>query len=296
MRRLPIACSLLLLVVLCTVGVRAQERAHQRKILVVLSSANSLTLKDGKKHPTGFFLNELGVPLKVLVDAGYEPVFSDPLGNQPTMDAISDKPSYFDSEHEYKAVKALIASLPQFKHPQRLDEVVTGDLSQYAGIFVPGGHAPMEDLWRHPTLGRIFTYFHSQNKPTALICHGPIALLSAANNVNAVVTSVEQQHGASSEKHRGSVHATEWPYKNYHLTVFSDAEETPNEPGRLGGYMKFYPQDALKTAGADVTVGLPRQSYVIQDRELITGQNPHSDKELVAAFVAALNAEKTNHK
>jgi putative intracellular protease/amidase len=274
------------LVTLIALGVMAsitivQSKPAPGKVLVVLSSTNTLTLKDGAKHPTGFYMNELGVPLKALIDAGFTPVFCDPDGNEPTMDAGSDKPLFFANEEEHQAVKSLLHSSSALKHPQTLAKIAAGDLDQYRGIFIPGGHAPMEDLWKDAALGKILRHFHDKKQPTALICHGPIALLSALDSPEALVSSLETKTAGKSKGH--------WLYSGYKMTVFSDAEEKPNEPGKLGGFMKFYPEDALKAAGGELTVAAPRQSNVVQDRELITGQNPFSDKKLAATLLKALN-------
>jgi putative intracellular protease/amidase len=84
-----------------------------------------------------------------------------------------------------------------------------------------------------------------------------------------------------------------WPYAGYQMTVFSTAEEKPNELGgpssALGGCVPFYPESALKAAGGDVSVVAPGKSHIVIDRELFTGQNPASDKELSAAFIKALS-------
>ena len=262
--------------------------ASKGKILVVVSSADHLTLKDNKTHPTGFFLNELGVPVKALADEFYEPVFASPSGKTPVMDEMSDNARYFDNEEqEHQKIKSFVEGLPSFKHPRKLEEIAKEDLSQYAAIFVPGGHAPMEDLWRQPALGKILGYFHKTGKPTALICHGPIALLSTMPNAAAVVKSVEDKSKAQPDN---------WPYKGYRMTVFSDAEEKPNEPGRLGGFMKFYPEDALRAAGADVNVSAPKQPHMVMDRELITGQNPFSDNELAQTLVTAVQVAQMKAK
>ncbi|RYZ93003.1 MAG: type 1 glutamine amidotransferase domain-containing protein, partial [Moraxellaceae bacterium] len=42
-------------------------------VLVVVSSLSEISLQDGKTYPTGYFLNELAIPVKALIDAGYEP-------------------------------------------------------------------------------------------------------------------------------------------------------------------------------------------------------------------------------
>lgn len=267
--------------------------AFQGKVLVVLSSAKALTLKDGVQHATGFYMNELGVPLQALIKAGFEPVYVNPQGNQPVMDGNSDKPALFASAAEYSAVKELLKD-PKLAHPQKLSAIAAGDLNQYVGIFVPGGHAPMEDLWKDASLGKILRHFHSKNQPTALICHGPVALLSTLIKPEELGKALEASHSASDKDTKKTaaekpVTSKElWPYQGYRMTVFSDAEEKPNEPTALGGYMKFYPEDALRAAGGKLQIAPAKKSKVVQDRELITGQNPFSDKELAAAFLKAL--------
>lgn len=267
--------------------------AFQGKVLVVLSSAKALTLKDGVQHATGFYMNELGVPLQSLIKAGFEPVYVNPQGNQPAMDVSSDKPALFASAAEYNAVKQLLKD-PKLAHPQKLSAIAAGDLNQYVGIFVPGGHAPMEDLWKDASLGKILRHFHGKNQPTALICHGPVALLSTLNKPEELGKALEASHSASDKDTKKTaaekpVTSKElWTYQGYRMTVFSDAEEKPNEPTALGGYMKFYPEDALRAAGGKLQIAPAKKSKVVQDRELITGQNPFSDKELAAAFLKAL--------
>jgi putative intracellular protease/amidase len=59
-----------------------------------------------------------------------------------------------------------------------LARVEQGGYDRYDAVYIPGGHAPMQDLLYSAPLGRLLANFHQQGKPTALVCHGPIALLS----------------------------------------------------------------------------------------------------------------------
>jgi putative intracellular protease/amidase len=83
-----------------------------------------------------------------------------------------------------------------------------------------------------------------------------------------------------------------WIYSGYKMTIFSTAEEQQREPLEIGGKVLFYPDFALSTAGGDVSVLAPWTSYVIQDRELISGQNPFSDQALLNLLLPALNKKK----
>ena len=61
------------------VGASAKSRGN---VLVVMSSAHELDLRDGKHYETGYYLNEFVVPYRKLVEAGYEPVIANPKGDR----------------------------------------------------------------------------------------------------------------------------------------------------------------------------------------------------------------------
>ncbi|XXD10107.1 hypothetical protein ACMYSN_04630 [Klebsiella sp. R445] len=63
--------------------------ANAANILVVLSDSNSLQLRDGKTHATGFYLNELMQPVKMMLDSGDTVTFVTPEGKASTMDKLS---------------------------------------------------------------------------------------------------------------------------------------------------------------------------------------------------------------
>src|SRR5262249_8595054 len=76
----------------------------------------------------------------------------------------------------------------------------------------------------------------------------------------------------------------------YKITVFSGSEEKPIEEKILHGKLYFTMPDALQMAGGEVSTNpVDFQPNVVEDRELITGQNPRSDHPIAAKFVEALN-------
>ncbi|ERI51026.1 hypothetical protein N878_24090, partial [Pseudomonas sp. EGD-AK9] len=148
------------------------------QVLVLLSSENQLALKDGQHYATGYYLNEFGVPADRLLKAGYELVLVTPRGNAPSVDQKSVDPQYFGGDAaEMQRIQQVVAGLPGIDDSLSLDEVLAGDLGQYEGLFIPGGHAPLIDLANNPQVGALLRHFHQAGKPTAAICHGPIALL-----------------------------------------------------------------------------------------------------------------------
>ena len=71
------------------------------------------------------------------------------------------------------------------------------------------------------------------------------------------------------------------------MTVFSSTEEKVIEEHILHAKMYFNTVDFLQIAGGEHGHSRLR-AHVIEDRELITGQNPRSDKPIAARLVQAL--------
>jgi putative intracellular protease/amidase len=263
--------------------------AIKEKILVLVSSGHGLPLKDGKVYTgAGYYLNELTVPVRALMQEGYEITFANPKGNTPQMDVHSAVPDFFGgSEAKLQDYLKFRDSLTGLKNPTRISDVIASGLDQYDAVFVPGGHGPMEDLLDDPDCGTVMRHFHKTSKPTAVLCHGPISLLSALEHSKEFVDLLAAGDAAGAH-----AKAQDWIYKGYKMTIFSTAEEQQREPMEIGGKVLFYPDLALRTAGGDVSVAAPWQSYVLQDRELISGQNPFSDQALLNLLLPALNRRK----
>ena len=260
--------------------------ATKGKILVLVSSGHGLPLKDGKVYKgAGYYLNELTVPVRALMKEGYEITFANPKGNTPQMDVNSAVPDFFGGdEAKLQDYLKFRDSLTGLKNPTRISDVIASGLDQYDAVFVPGGHGPMMDLLDDPDAGTVMRHFHKTSKPTAVLCHGPISLLSASPNSKEVVAALAAGDAAGAR-----AKAQGWIYSGYKMTIFSTAEEQQREPLEIGGKVLFYPDFALTTAGGDVSVLAPWKSYVLQDRELISGQNPFSDQALLNLLLPALN-------
>jgi putative intracellular protease/amidase len=258
------------------------------KVLVLVSSGHGLPLKDGKVYTgAGYYLNELTVPVRTLMNEGYEITFANPKGNTPQMDVHSAVPDFFGGDEaklqDYLKFRDTLTGL---KNPTRIADVIASGLDQYDAVFVPGGHGPMMDLLDDPDAGTVLRHFHKTSKPTAVLCHGPISLLAALPNATEVVAALSAGDVAGAH-----VKAHGWIYSGYKMTIFSTAEEQQREPLEIGGKVLFYPDFALSTAGGDVSVLAPWTSYVVHDRELISGQNPFSDYALLKLLLPALDAK-----
>lgn len=262
------------------------------EVLVIVSSEHHLNLADGKKYATGYYLNELAVPVQKIIEAGYTPIFANPKGNKPSMDVHSNDKMFFGGDDTKRSkTLAFVDSLPGLAKPKSFETVLKEGTDRYVGIFLPGGHAPMQDLLKSQDLGKILKSFHDSQRPTALICHAPIALLSTMADPVAFHEAAAKNDTASMAKL-----AANWPYAGYRMTVFATSEEKAVEPGQLKGKVRFYPAEVLAEAGGRLESLAAWKSNVVQDRELITGQQPFSDDALGDLFVKALDIETAKRK
>jgi putative intracellular protease/amidase len=263
---------------------QAQQQIKGR-VLVVLSSAQELELRKGKTYSTGVFFNEFVTPVRAVIAAGYEPVFANSDGSPIHFDPHSLVPEYFGgSQTKLEEAKRFVRSLSGPKHPRTFASIRAEGMTEFVGVLVPGGHAPVQDMTTNSDVGAILSAFHSVSKPTALICHGPASLLSTLPDPVAFKQAMTNGDAAAAQKL-----AANWPYAGYHMTAFSTSEERFAEPRLLHGQVQFYLAEALAQAGGRVEAGPDRRSATVQDRELITGQQPFSDEEFSKAVVTALD-------
>lgn len=264
-------------------------------ILVVGSSAEFLVTKDGKKEPVGYYLNELAIPVQAALDNGYKMVLATPKGDIPIVDRQSKSAAHFGgSEEALNKALDFVATYPAMQKPRSLRSVIEEGLENYAAFFTPGGHPPMVDLMQDADLGEILRYFHKAGKVTALLCHGPIAIAAAIPKAEEFREAMVNEDIVAAKKA-----AEGWQYAGYHMTIFSNDEEHYAEKNYMGGSkVPFYVAEALKTAGGEVEIadGEIFKPHVVEDRELITGQNPPSDHLMAEAFVKALNRQYEAHK
>ena len=256
-------------------------------ILVIGSNADSVTLKDGGKEHAGYYLNEMVIPTQTALEAGYEMVLATPNGKKPVMDPQSAVASYFGgSDDELQNALDFVETYPAMQRPLSLRSAIDEGLDKYVAVYVPGGHPPMVDLMDNAELGEILRYFHDRGKLTVLLCHGPIAITAALPKAKEFRAALVRGDEELARKL-----AADWIYAGYRMTIFSNDEEHWVEDTYMGGRkVPFYVNDALRIAGGKVEISDQGifTPHAVQDRELITGQNPPSDQALSALFLQAL--------
>ncbi|GGW71822.1 type 1 glutamine amidotransferase domain-containing protein [Streptomyces galilaeus] len=228
------------------------------KILFVMTGADHWTLADGTLHPTGFWAEEAVTPYEAFRAAGHEVVVATPGGVVPPVDKGSLAAELNGGQEGAERVAAGLAAMTELQRPVRLEDV---DLADYAAVFYPGGHGPMEDLAVDATSGRLLATALESGTPLGVVCHGPAALLAAV-----------KEDGSNAFAGRG-------------IAAFTNAEEMQ---AGLGDKAKWLLQDRLTEAGVEVRVGEPWAPHVIVDGNLVTGQNPASSGPLAAELLKKL--------
>src|SRR5258708_25957396 len=142
---------------------------------------------------------------------GYEITFANPKGNTPKMDVYSAVADFFGGDEarlqDYLKFRDTLTGL---KNPTRILDVIASGLDQYDAVFVPGGHGPMMDLLDDPDAGTVLRHFHKTSKPTAVLCHGPLSLLSALPNLTEVGRALAAGGAAGAR-----AKAQRWIYSGY---------------------------------------------------------------------------------
>lgn len=227
------------------------------RILFAMTGASYWTLKDGTRHPTGYWAEEFAGPYGVLTEAGHEIVVATPDGVVPYVDVMSLRPSMAGGEQIALEEEEILRSAEELRRPIELAGARHED---FDAVYFPGGHGPMEDLWNDADAGRLLTASLASGKPLAVVCHAPAALLAT------------RRKGVS-------------PFAGYRVTAFTNDEEYAVG---LGSRARWLLEDELVALGVDFTRGEVWKPYTVVDRNLHTGQNPASATPLAQELLTVL--------
>jgi putative intracellular protease/amidase len=227
-------------------------------ILIVLSAADKWTRADGSLYESGVWAQEFVDLDEAFVRVGFKVDLASPGGVAPTMDRRSLDPATVGEKLAERMRAYLAQNVGRIEHPLVLAEI---DTRGYDAIVVPGGHGPVEDLYKDPDMGRVLLEADRQSKVIAAVCHGPAALLAARD-----------------EEGR-------WPFAGRKMTSLTDEEEiefgtADNAPWLLA--------DTLRKSGAVFEKGPNWSTHVVKDGNLLTGQNPQSSASLAEVVIAAV--------
>jgi putative intracellular protease/amidase len=227
------------------------------KILFVLTGASYWTLKDGTRHPTGYWAEEFAAPYSAVSKAGHDIVVASPGGVVPHVDVMSLRPAMAGSAEIALELEEILRSAEELRRPI---ELADARLDDYDAVYYPGGHGPMEDLWRDADSGRLLLAALASGKPLAIVCHAPVAILATRRN------------GAT-------------PFSSYRVTAYTNDEE---DAVGLRVKAPWTAEDELVKLGVDFVRGEMWKPFTVVDRNLYTGQNPASAAPLAQELLKAL--------
>lgn len=234
------------------------------RLLMVVTGADGLRLKDGTIRRTGFWAEEVVVPHQLFQAAGVAVDIATPGGVAAPLDPESLSPAYVaGGPAVIEQFKSYLASLEDLNHPQVLEELSEDGLDAYDAIFLPGGHGPLQDLAHSTALGRIIRHLQDAAKLVVALCHGPAGLLPAL-----------RPDGA-------------WAYRGYRLTAFTNEEEAAVG---LADKLPFLLETRIRELDGDFQAGRPWMPHVVTDRNLVTGQNPASSAEVAREALVRMSA------
>jgi putative intracellular protease/amidase len=223
-------------------------------VLFVLTSHDELG-DTGEK--TGFWVEEFASPYYILKDKGVNITLATPKGGKAPIDPSSNKED------------AATESTKRFDKDEEAQERINTTLklstinaADYDAVFYPGGHGPLWDLSQDKTSIKLIETFNEQKKPIAFVCHAPAALKNVkGTDGNPLV-------------------------KGRKVTGFTNTEEAAVA---LTDVVPFLVEDMLKENGGIYSKGDDWSEYVLQDDNLITGQNPASSKLVAEMLFDAAN-------
>jgi putative intracellular protease/amidase len=217
------------------------------RALIVTTSHGQLG-DSGKK--TGVFASEMTAPYYAFLDGGMivdlasidgGEIPIDPISFRWFVEAPSDKRFHEDAEFQNKV-----------KHSLKIDDV---DFTKYDVIFLAGGWGAAYDLGFSDVLGRKITEAWNVGNVIGGICHGPLGLLRAHDEM-----------GESLVKGRHMTAVTDKQVAELGITL---TPQHPERELRAAGAV-FESSTAVRDFFAD---------HVVVDGRLVTGQNQNAGTE-----------------
>ncbi|MBO9728537.1 MAG: type 1 glutamine amidotransferase domain-containing protein [Chitinophaga sp.] len=228
-----------------------------KNILLVVTNVD--TYASGRLK-TGLWLSELTHIYHSAEEKGWHITIASPTGGAVPIDPESLKPLVLDKIS--KGYYETPSFMEELNHSKSLEAVKE---ETFDAIYLAGGHATMYDFPDNTVLQYLIRKQYESHKMVAAICHGVGGLLN-----------VKLSDGT-------------WLIKGKSMTGFNWFEETI---ARRKKEVPFNLEAAIIDRGANLKKALiPMTSKVVVDKNLITGQNPFSSREMAKVVVSELEKQ-----
>jgi putative intracellular protease/amidase len=213
---------------------------HRGKILAVVTSTDIMGTS-GKG--TGYELTELARAYYVFNTNGFEVDIASPKGGKPPVVIDDDDMGKFDF--------AFLNDTVAQKKVNNSIAMADVDKSQYQAVYFVGGKGAMFDFPENAAIKSLVSDYYQSGKVIGAVCHGPAALVNVTlDDGRPLLTNKTVSSFTNDEE----------------LLLIPDAKEV----------FPFLLQDKLVAQGAKFDAGYVYLDNMVQDGNLITGQNPWS--------------------
>lgn len=221
-----------------------------KHILFIVTSTN----KTGtKQYKAGSEFSEIADPYFEFINKGFTVDFASILGGTPP---------YVGYKSSERQNKNFIESngFKRFNFSHKLNTV---DVTAYDAIFFAGGLGLMTDMINNPAVKKVIKTMYEGKKIIGAVCHGPSALL------NVILSDGSNL------------------LKGKKINSFTKAEEEKDKH-TLIEIIPFMLEEELIKQGATFLHSKPFESFVVNDGNLVTGQNPASASNVALKMIELL--------
>ncbi len=231
-----------------------------------------------------FDITEVAVPWRLLTNAGYSVVFATENGGAaPAADPHLFKSMIFGAAKEAKEFYRQMSASPEFQKPLAWKGVNPAD---YAGLILPGGHAPgMRQYLGSETVQRLTAQFFDDNKPVGAICHGTLAAAhSKSAKTGKSVLAAKRTTCFPKYMEKTSYYLTAWRMGSYTRTypayVEDEVRAALDDPSQL--------QHGPKVLRKKGTMTDDSPAFVVQDGNYISARWPGDAYLFAKKFIELL--------
>ena len=243
----------------------ARPYRGSRRILVICTDERYLKTANDTLFSTGNHPVEMLVPMYHLYKAGFQ-------FDSATVSGNSVKFEFWAMPKEDEAIVGFhYAWCEQFQKPLKLSDVAAGldPSSDYAAVFIPGGHGPLIGLPFSKDVAAAIRWAFDSDRHIIAICHGPAAFLACA---------MDETTG-------------KFPFAGYSITAFPDATDRMiPDLGYLPGQLTWHLGEKLEALGVTIMNTEPDDA-VHKDRKVMTGASPLAANALGRLAAETLLAE-----
>ncbi len=223
--------------------------SNRGKVLTVVTSTDKIG-KSGKE--TGYELTELSRAYYVFLANGFDVEIASPKGGEPPVIIDDEDMGIYD----YAFLKDSVAQ-QKVKNSLSISDV---EADEYQAVYFVGGKGAMFDFPNNTDIQSIVSNCFQSGKVIGAVCHGPAALVN-----------VTLDGGSSILENKSICSFT----NKEELFLIADAKDI----------FPFLLEDKLVENGAKFVEGTMFLENVVQDGNIITGQNPWSTWKVAESMI-----------